>query len=590
VKRIILFPAVFIIAIASAQAPKLDLPARRADAPTGSAFAKSIENLPLEERESQIYKQVQEGNVPDFERQFVPVEVTDGVLHGHIYVAPDYLAVGTNEDYFFVPMTPYTAQKIADLVHCSLPTPKMVDDIYAAATVKLDPSPIPPTPAMTSVPEFETHNQTVKDQRAAAKVPLGALTAGDKKDIVICAGLTQYTHNVAIYGWHLAVGKPIQPLYLKHLSSWADYSHGVRLVSRTIEVEGKPAKLDDVLADPASARLLSSEGVLTQPRYVFKEFPKELPPPIRVPKDEKLEWLKTVPGVRILIDEPAVLKQNVLLVLYALPNGNTIEETFGRKLLPQPVTASKQSNTPGWRFDIQHIGAQTRFLRQELSASGSDPQSSSSLVVAYLENEKHSWPTFLKTQNQELPITVVSALIDHFKGSNVKVVLDSHSGGGAFVFAYIRQVPEIPANIERIAFLDSEYNYETSEHFAKFTAWLQDKNHSLCLIAYDDASALYQGKPFVTAQGGTWGRTHLMLQDLGQTFNIKRTNTTDPERYASDNGQIVIWLKENPNHEIFHTVQVERNGFIESILSGTPLAGKDYVYFGDRAYSSLIGD
>ncbi len=62
------------------------------------------------------------------------------------------------------------------------------------------------------------------------------------------------------------------------------------------------------------------------------------------------------PGTRILINAP--LKgfekdDRVLLVIYALPNGNSIEQTFGKNL--------KEGDD--WHFNIQHIGAQTRFLR-----------------------------------------------------------------------------------------------------------------------------------------------------------------------------------------------------------------------------------
>jgi hypothetical protein len=50
----------------------------------------------------------------------------------------------------------------------------------------------------------------------------------------------------------------------------------------------------------------------------------------------------------------------------------------------------------------------------------------------------------------------------------------------------------------------------------------------------------------------------------------------------------VFLLKENPEKKILHTVQVERNGFIESLLSGTSLEEVDYTYFGGRAYSRFI--
>ncbi|MDP2337661.1 MAG: hypothetical protein Q8N05_14700 [Bacteroidota bacterium] len=44
------------------------------------------------------------------------------------------------------------------------------------------------------------------------------------------------------------------------------------------------------------------------------------------------------------------------------------------------------------------------------------------------------------------------------------------------------------------------------------------------------------------------------------------------------------------DEKIFHTVQVERNGFIHSMLSGTKYEQKDYTYFGKRAYSGFIAD
>ena len=42
--------------------------------------------------------------------------------------------------------------------------------------------------------------------------------------------------------------------------------------------------------------------------------------------------------------------------------------------------------------------------------------------------------------------------------------------------------------------------------------------------------------------------------------------------------RVQFHLKENPNAEIFHTVLVERNGFIQSILSGTEYEGKNYKF------------
>src|ERR1700722_1102085 len=249
----------------------LKLPLRAAGAMSGSEFAKSIEALDSKQREQKIYQQIVTGNVPDFLRKLVPVRVQtvadDKTNAATYYVTPDYLAVGSDADYFLSPLSPIMAQKVADFVQCTLPTRKMVDDIYRAAAVKLAPSPIPPGPAMATVPVFIQHNATVWEQRKAqlAAHPLGALVAGDKKDVVIASKLP--VGKVAIYGWHKLDGKAIQPLYTGHADYYADYSHGVRLVAERIGVNGVSGKVAEVLADTNLCGLLSDEGPVAVARY-----------------------------------------------------------------------------------------------------------------------------------------------------------------------------------------------------------------------------------------------------------------------------------------------------------------------------------
>ena len=257
----------------------LPLPARAPNAPTGSEFIRRLNSLDFTNREQEILTQVRAGNVPGFLRRFCPVTVTN-VSAGKtnsatFFVAPDYLAVGTDDDYFLTPMTPVTAQRIADRLGCTLATRKMVNAIYAAAEVKLAPAPIAPSPAMITVPVFAQHNAMVRAQRLAhrpAHRP-GALVAGDKKDVVISTKLASVTNRVAIYGWHQTNGAPIQPLYLGHASAWVDYSHGIRLVLQKMTVNGEPKTVAEVLADPNLAELLSDEGVITEPRYPTNAFP-----------------------------------------------------------------------------------------------------------------------------------------------------------------------------------------------------------------------------------------------------------------------------------------------------------------------------
>jgi hypothetical protein len=247
--------------LANAAPPTLSLPPRAATAPTGSQFAKRIEPLERREREVAIQREISGGNVPDFFRLLKPIHVTAtdaaGLQHSATcFVTPDYLAVGTDADFFRVPMRPQTAQAIADLCQASLITTKISDDIFAQAELKLPPRPL--TKDRDQAATFYEHHQIIEQQRSAAR--LGLLVAGIKKDVVLTNRLRERENRVAIYGWHHPDGKPIQPLYVGHVDWHVDYSHGIRLMSRQLVVDGKPMQVADVLKSQDLSPLLSQEG------------------------------------------------------------------------------------------------------------------------------------------------------------------------------------------------------------------------------------------------------------------------------------------------------------------------------------------
>lgn len=481
---------------------------------TGSQFAEKVRDLDLAAREAEILREITGGNVPAFWRKFVPL-TADGF---DLEVAPDYLAIGNDDDYFLAPVTPMTAQKIADRFGCVLPTPAMVDAIYAAAGIKLAPQPIPPTSAMTTVPVFAEHNALVRKQRGAEN--FGALVAGHKKDIVIPPN--PKPGKVAIYGWHQTNGVPIQPLYQGHTDQWVDYSHGARLV-RVL------ARRDEFRLDP---------------------------------------------GVRVLINSPATnnpAKPN-RLILYALPNGNTIEQTIGRR----------QRANDNFRFNLQHIGAQTRWLRQR--------QTKENITMAYLEADGLSWPAWRRkndSDNKRIPeiVDAIRKRVDE----QARVVLTGHSGGGSFTFGLLDGVSKIPDWIDRITFLDSNYAYATETHADKLVTWLRaDENNVLCVFAYKDFIARLDGKPFVSENGGTWGRSAAMLGDLRKHFAFETEAQPPLQIHRALDNRIQFVLHENPGAKILHTVQVEKNGFIHAILLGSDRENDSYAYFGERVYEELI--
>src|SRR5688572_2747996 len=295
--------------------------------------------------------------------------------------------------------------------------------------------------------------------------------------------------------------------------------------------------------------------------------------------DEQEIWIKNEPkGVTICINASLHLtkKGETYLVLFALPNGNSIEWTKGKKLKPGD----------DWHFDIQHIAAQMRYIR--------NLDKKNNYIVAYLMAEQKSWPSWKRTmENSRLKIkNIVDSLTERFKDYNPGIILNGHSGGGSFIFGYLDAVEKIPDRIERIAFLDSDYGYEDSLHTKKFVDWLQsDKKNNLFVLAYNDSIVIYNGKQLVSPTGGTWYRSRLMQRKLAEGFSFKTSTDTSFINHSALDGRIKIILKHNPNGLIYHTVQVEKNGFIYSILSNTKFDKRKYfTYFGDRVYENYISE
>ncbi len=283
-----------------------------------------------------------------------------------------------------------------------------------------------------------------------------------------------------------------------------------------------------------------------------------------------IDSFRLSPGVKITLDRPVRLKGTgpVQLILYALPNGNSTEWAMGKKPVPGE----------DWHYDIQHIRAQTGFIRRQFRHKN--------FVVAYLENDLKSWPAWKKKHPDYSVIIpkLVDSLRSFFSRRKVEVHLNGHSGGGSFIFGYIGSVSKIPYYITRISFLDSDYGY-TSEYTAKLVKWLlTDKKKNLTVFAYNDAEALYQGKRVVSDTGGTWFRSNLMMQHLSVYWQFVAHDRDSLIRYKSTTGRIQFLFKRNPDKGIYHTQQVERNGFIHSVLAGTRKEEKDYQYYGPRAY------
>lgn len=225
-------------------------------------------------REQAIRRELLAGDLPDFLRNLVPVQLryqppAGKAIAATVFVMPEYLAIGSDNDFLRIPMNLYTAAAVAARMGFVLPTRKMVDAIYRQAAYHFSPEPMTAGPEMRSTEYYRIHNEKIDAQARALGVMLGALVSGHKKDVVLTNLLNHNPGRIAIYGWHRLTGLPIQPLSTVHGACYADYSHGIRLVSDTVLVNGQARSIYDVLQDPVMARALSDEGPIANVRELI---------------------------------------------------------------------------------------------------------------------------------------------------------------------------------------------------------------------------------------------------------------------------------------------------------------------------------
>lgn len=258
-------------------------------------------------RDDMLIAEVLKGNIPEFMKNMVPVEIADGAYKLTYYVTPDYVSIGDNQDYIRVPVGGAGAQRIADAFGCILPTPKMSDQIWQAAKVKLNPKPMSGMTStisgqtyspqqflakkMTDTDSFVEHNNIIQDQLQKSNHNVGDLVAGSKKDIVISNDVG--SGKLGIHGLHTSKGKAIQSGPTSHTADYRDYSHAVRLVDRFGILNGKRVDLiNDVLKNPEYASLISNDGVLKMTSYDSKS--------IGAKKNEQMVASNTVDTIDML--------------------------------------------------------------------------------------------------------------------------------------------------------------------------------------------------------------------------------------------------------------------------------------------------
>lgn len=277
--------------------------------------------------------------------------------------------------------------------------------------------------------------------------------------------------------------------------------------------------------------------------------------------------------LRVHINAPGNFdkKKPTRVVIFAIPMGNTIEQTIG----------AQKKDGQDWHFEIQQIGAQTRRLRE------TSPDEN--IVIAYVEAPNLNPVSWKKDKPEKGQI--MGQLIDDLKSklgtASVSVDISSHSAGRSLQFAYIDQVPQIPAEVKRLNFLDSGHSYNTARG-EKIIAWLQaSQDHVMTVISYDDRNVQLNGKPVPGAVG--YAKTQEMIAQFQQMgIPLAQEQKNGFVRYTGLNGRVNILIMDNPDNKILHTETVFRNGFIFSETAGSPLEGKSGDFNGPLAFEKYV--
>lgn len=247
----------------------------------GSEFAATFGKQSYVAWESAAFDLQRSGQNMAFNMIPVPLVHKDGRT-AIIDVSNDYFSVGEPGDFLRLPLLPSSAQKIANLTGLLLPTPRLVYRIWQASTVKLTAVTLPDMHETinkgANFAQFVKHNDAIQAQLSGRDVS-GALVSGHKKDVVV--GNIIKPGVVLIFGWYKPspdvfddgsnwmnpARQPRQVYSNAHGNSYVDYSHGIRLISPLMTIDGKDIETEKAYTDAGLSDFVSHEGPVRQPRY-----------------------------------------------------------------------------------------------------------------------------------------------------------------------------------------------------------------------------------------------------------------------------------------------------------------------------------
>lgn len=185
---------------------------------TGSEILHRTAKLSQPAREEEFLTLIARGNVPS--GTWGRVRIGPG-----LYAMPDFLAVGTDADFVWAPLTPRAAVEAISPLGFRLPTRAEADAVFKAA---LEGDGFLPFRSFTPRAGHTRYGSAALEEsrakiNAALRGRVGLLD-GHKKYVL---GRTS-TGRVIIYGGHTDPNTRVQPYSTIHSETYLDYSHGIR--------------------------------------------------------------------------------------------------------------------------------------------------------------------------------------------------------------------------------------------------------------------------------------------------------------------------------------------------------------------------
>ena len=226
------------------------------------------------ERDAAILQRITDGTFDPIQWATINSSIKDHT--GEFQVFTDALKI----DGVRINVSAELEQKIADILECSLLTPKLADMIWEQRQVTLTPS---PQPIASSTQAMIDHSGRIDAQLEALGNPPGLLaTVG--KHWVIDEAMLAHPGRAENYGWHFAgsnfegitgevtatLAKDENGQYVRLIQGrgWAhdmlevDYSQTCVLVARACLIDGNTTDIQQVLQNADLAALASHTGVM----------------------------------------------------------------------------------------------------------------------------------------------------------------------------------------------------------------------------------------------------------------------------------------------------------------------------------------